>query len=156
MKGSVRWFFRQRFFPGLPPFLFPFGFGGVGHPLLFMAVLHEQQQVVGDGHKMRLHLLGRGARRPGFVLRQFGLGFVKDLLDLPAGFVEQHQQARRRRQRKQALVFQVGRKKAPRRPMGLAPRRILRGGGQIIMAVPGINLERRQRRFFFAWPRSNR
>ena len=41
---------------------------------------------------MRLHLLGRGRGRPGILLLQFGLGFVKHLLDFPAGLVEQHQQ----------------------------------------------------------------
>ena len=48
--------------------------------------------VVAEGDKPRLHFLGRGRGRPGLLLLQFGLRFVKHLLDFPAGFVEQHQQ----------------------------------------------------------------
>jgi hypothetical protein len=35
--------------------------------LLLVPVWQEQQQVVHDGHKMRLHLVGRRRGRPGFL-----------------------------------------------------------------------------------------
>ena len=47
-----------------------------------------------DGHKMRLHFLGRGRGRLRFFLLQLGLGFVKHLPDFPAGFVAQRQESR--------------------------------------------------------------
>ena len=84
----------QNFFLLGQPFLFSLGFGGVGHALLFVAILHQQQQIMHEGHEMGLHFLGGDARRPGFLLLQFGLGFVKHFLDFPPGFIEQHQQSR--------------------------------------------------------------
>ena len=49
-------FLEFRFLP-LQPFLAALEFGGVFHALLLVPVLQEQQQVMHDGHKVRLPLL---------------------------------------------------------------------------------------------------
>jgi hypothetical protein len=103
------------------PFLAALDCGGVFHALLLVSILQEQQEVVNEGHKMGLPLLGGGRGRPGFFLLQLGLGFVKHLLDFPARFVEQRQQPR----------FQ--------RPF--PDHRVMRGVFQI-MTIPDIEIKR--------------
>ena len=50
------------------PFLFTLDFSGVAHALLCVPVAHQQQRVVHNGYKVRLHFFGRDARCPRFLL----------------------------------------------------------------------------------------
>jgi len=91
-QGERFFLFRQGLLLLFEALLFARAFRRVHHAQLLVVILQQEQQVMGQTHELRLHFFGGDTRCPGLLLLEFGLGFIKDLLDFPAGFIEQGQQ----------------------------------------------------------------